>query len=129
MSKKPIVKNLDATPNTVMANTNYTSYGVLAGNQVTANSGTTTILGDLESNLAVNGSGTISVSGQTNTGSTINDPLTNAQGDYTSFTNMTPSSVISSADIGGSIFTPGTTQFSHAGGITLGANSGNNTIT
>jgi len=111
-----------------MADTDYTAYGILAGNQVIANSGTSTILGDLGSNLSVGGTGSINVSNQTNIGPSISDALINAQGDYTSLGGIPPGTTSAATDIGGMTFTPGVTQFTNIGTVTFGLVSGNNTI-
>src|SRR5438874_8649418 len=111
-----------------MVDTDYTQYGVLAANQVTANSGIPTVLGDLGSDLSVNGSGSVNVSSQTNIGD-ISDALINAQGDYASFIGLTPGTTSSASDIGGLTFTPDTIQFTHSGDVTLGSVPGNNTFT
>lgn len=112
-----------------MADTDYISYGVLAGNQVIANSGTTTVLGDVGSYLSIGGVGTVIATNQTNIGSLIDDALINAQNDYTSLSSITPSNTVTAADIGGMTFNPGVTEFTNAGGITIGTVMGNNTIT
>src|SRR5437667_4516392 len=112
-----------------MGDSNYTNYGVLAGDQVIANSGTSTILGELGSFLSVGGGGSINVSNQSFFGTNINDALSNAQGDYASLTSISPNNTVTNADIGGMTFNPGVTEFTNASGITIGTVASNNTIT
>jgi hypothetical protein len=113
-----------------MADTDYSQYGVLAGNVIDASSGTTKIVGDLGSYNDVSGSGTVTVTGQYNTGSSIDSALSNAQAIYGIVMSFTPGSTVSTQNIGGMTFYPGITQFTYSSGsVIIGGSSPNNQIT
>ena len=83
-------------------------YAVIAGNQVVANSGESTLFGNLGSDQPVTGSGTIIVNGQTNIGSFFNDTQTI----YDSFITQTPNQSSSASDISGTTWIPGVISLS-----------------
>ncbi len=90
-----------------MASENNDTYGVLAGNVLNLNSGTSQIIGDVGSYNTITGSGTTTVSGDTNIGSSIDNALSNAANLYSLFIGLTPDTTNSGSDIGGMTFIPG----------------------
>lgn len=82
----------------------FREYGVIAGDVVVANSGESTIMGNLSSLNPVTGSGTLVVTRQYN----IGELVTSARSQYESFMSLTPDTKSSDSNIGGQTFTPGT---------------------
>src|SRR5579863_857244 len=98
-----------------MSNDNIDLYGVLAGNVVELNFGHSIITGNLGSFNTVIGSGTVHVTNNTNTGSTINNALTNASTFYTQIINATPDTTTGSSNIAGMTFNPGINALTNSG--------------
>ena len=113
-----------------MVDVGYERYGIIAGDSVVKNFGTTTIIGDFGSESASNGIGTVIVSGNTydNAGASLNPALSSDQNTYNFIISESPDYTVSNPNIGGLTFTPGTTQFTNAG-VTIGGTVPTSTVT
>jgi hypothetical protein len=98
-----------------MASDNIDMYGVVAGNLIDLNSGTSKITGDVGSYSAMTGSGSMNQSGVVYTGISINDLLLNASYLYSLFIGSTPDTLTSAPDIGGMTFYPGINALTNFG--------------
>ena len=95
------------------------SFGILAGNNINAVSGETKVQGNLAFFNSMIGSGTVLVIGQSYNGSAISQALENAQNNYNFNINLDPTYTSSSADIGGTSFSPGVIRLTNPAGINI----------
>src|SRR5437016_1973700 len=93
---------------------NIDTCGIVAGNVLDLNFGTSKITGDVASFNTITGSGAANISGITNTGGSINTVLANASYLYSQFIAMTPDTTSGTSNIAGMTFNPGINALTNA---------------